>query len=165
MTHSVIWKDVPDFPPYEVSNYGQVRNRLTGRMLKTPKNNWGYLCLTLRKNNRAVSWLLHRLVAYTFITTDIDGFDVNHEDGNKDNCSIGNLTVVTKVENSMHAFRTGLQPKHSIFQPTPLRDVASGEIFESTSAAARSAGTYPAALYHAVKTDREINGRKFEKVA
>ena len=49
--------DVPF--PYDVSNYGRVRNRRTYHMLAPKKNNRGYLRVTLC----GFQFLIHRLVA------------------------------------------------------------------------------------------------------
>ncbi len=44
------WKVYPEFPTYEVSNNGQVRNRKRGNILKPHEDKDGYLgvCYALR---------------------------------------------------------------------------------------------------------------------
>ena len=41
------WRIIYDFPNYSVSNYGQVRNNTTGRILKPNTSTCDYLRVTL----------------------------------------------------------------------------------------------------------------------
>ena len=43
------WKQVSEYENYEVSSYGNVRNKKTGRILK-PARNGGYLHVSLSSN-------------------------------------------------------------------------------------------------------------------
>lgn len=54
--------------------------------------------------------LLHRLIADTFIRC-VDGFTVNHINGDTLDNSLKNLEVVTMEENQKHARDSGLLPK------------------------------------------------------
>lgn len=71
-------------------------------------SNYGYAIVHVYENNRRISLRVHRLVASAYC----DGFRpdlcVNHKDGNKLNNHYTNLEWVTKSENSLHAWRTGL---------------------------------------------------------
>lgn len=40
-----IWKTIEDFPNYEVSTFGNIKNKTTGKMFKLQKNYAGYLHL------------------------------------------------------------------------------------------------------------------------
>lgn len=51
----------------------------------------------------------HRIIASIFCEREIGKDYVNHIDGNKDNNAAYNLEWVTKSENTLHSFRTGLQ--------------------------------------------------------
>ena len=51
---------------------------------------------------------VHRLVALAYCDKDVGKCDVNHIDGNKLNNNFKNLEWVTKSENMIHAFSTGL---------------------------------------------------------
>ena len=48
MNDTEIWKTIKDFPRYEVSNKGEVRNKKTGRILKQSYNR-GYKHFVLLK--------------------------------------------------------------------------------------------------------------------
>lgn len=62
----------------------------------------GYL--TIRLNNHGVkSFLLHRLLALTFMPTVLNKECINHKDWNKLNNSLNNLERCTKKENTQHA--------------------------------------------------------------
>lgn len=92
---------------YKASSLGYITN---GRKeLKTYTINSGYQCLKLcdaygiRK-----SYLLHRLIAQTFLPNPSNLPEVNHKDGNKANCAMDNLEWVSSKENKRHAKDTGL---------------------------------------------------------
>lgn len=94
------YKQIDEFPGYEVSNLGNVRNRKTGRILKPRLNKKdGYGRVALNGKDRYV----HRLVAGTFMDGDHDGFEVNHIDGNKWNNNLANLEWCNRKDNLGHA--------------------------------------------------------------
>lgn len=109
-----IWKPVTGIPNlqdwYYVSNYGRVYSRFTGLLIKPIILNSGYLSVMLyNKNNTGVRLLVHRLVITTFNPiANPEDFHVNHIDGNKINNHIDNLEWVTRSENTLHAYQTGL---------------------------------------------------------
>lgn len=53
--------------------------------------------------------LVHRLVASAHLGN-VDGYVINHIDGNPSNNAVNNLEIVTQRENHLHALRTGLSP-------------------------------------------------------
>lgn len=68
-----IWKPVPDWPEYSVSNLGRVK-RVTsspgtrsGKILKPYKRNGGYLVVSLCRNGKKKDMYLHRVVASAFL--------------------------------------------------------------------------------------------------
>lgn len=114
------WRKIPGFDGrYEVSNLGRVRSYANGRhgnkaessVLAPKKIRSGYLQVCLYKPNnggKAITGLIHRLVALAFIGNPNNYPYVNHKDGNKGNNRSDNLEWVTASENSYHAFKTGL---------------------------------------------------------
>lgn len=125
MPDKEIWRPIPDFPDYEVSNLGRVKSLdrfinqkcnskalRKGKVLKQHKNRDGYLVVPLTKNNKSKNFLVHRLVAKTFIINPQNMREINHIDGNKENNNVNNLCWCTRSENIKHAYMTGLeQPK------------------------------------------------------
>lgn len=90
---TLIWRPIPDFPNYEISSEGDVRNVLTGRPMSVNSNQWGVLKLNLRHEGRTITRSLGRLVAEVFLDPPkIEGWNVVvHEDGDLQNCRAGNL--------------------------------------------------------------------------
>lgn len=123
-----IWKAIPKYEDiYEVSNLGRVRtiegkttySNLHGerhwksRILKFKESKKepfiGYR-VTLWKDKKPKDYLVHRLVATTFLENLIDtDLTVNHKDGNRRNNNVKNLEWMSREENIRHAFESDLQ--------------------------------------------------------
>lgn len=106
------WRPI-EGQPYEVSDLGRLRRTTgwyspMGKILKPRINRYGYALVTLHSNNRRWSVCVHTLVAVAFHGPRPQGLEVNHKDGNKINNDVRNLEYVTRRENFLHAFRTGL---------------------------------------------------------
>lgn len=136
------WRVVRRYPKYEVSNYGQIRNIKTGRILKQFVNQRGYMILTLRTNNHVqMSVRVHRIVGEAFCentySCPIEELDVNHDDGDKTNNHAYNLYWATRKENIRHAFDTGLKVSG---RSRRIRVIETGEEFYSARECARRIG-------------------------
>lgn len=82
------WKDIIGFEGfYQVSNFGKVRNCVTGKILKPGLQGKGYYSVTLKRKGYKV----HRLVAIAFIPNPNNLPIVNHKDENKLNNNADNL--------------------------------------------------------------------------
>lgn len=110
-----IWKDIQGYEGlYQVSNLGRVKS--LGRNVKRPltkigyvwqpekilkpnKTKYGYLKITLRKNNKSKYFTVHRLVAITFIPNPENKPQIDHINADKTNNSVNNLRWVTCKEN------------------------------------------------------------------
>ena len=116
-----IWKPIKGYEGlYEISNYGNVKvlyfkNNLTNqkiykpRLKKVRKDKYGYLVVTLHKNQKSKTYKIHRLVAEAFIKNPKNKPQINHKDGNKQNNYINNLEWCNNRENIKHAYKIGLQ--------------------------------------------------------
>ena len=107
-----MWKQIyldGDYTNYEVNEYGDVRNIITGRLL-TPRMKTGYLSTTIsNKNGNRRMIRTHRLVCEAFKPLRKKGQDyVNHIDGDKLHNHISNLEWLSPKENLEHAKKTGL---------------------------------------------------------
>lgn len=91
---------VAGFSNYMIDTDGNVYNEKTNRLLKQQRNKSGYKTITLCKDSHKKTFLVHRLVAETFIRNDSNLPEVNHKDENKDNNSVGNLEWCTHCYNS-----------------------------------------------------------------
>lgn len=114
------WKQVKDFPNYEISTLGKLRrinlckNSLKGLGFLNPKaGNQGYCKVTLYNLGKKIYKTIHSLVADAFLGRIPDGKEINHIDGNKSNNCITNLEYVTPKENVLHAIKTGLKVMES----------------------------------------------------
>lgn len=91
MSYEERWLPCREFPAYEVSNTGKIRNARTGRILKTYINEKGYETVTLRKNNRQINIKVHRMIADAFCEQYYEGLDVTHKDRDRLNNRADNL--------------------------------------------------------------------------
>lgn len=104
-----IWLPFPINSKYLISNYGEVKNKKTGRTLKPWLNKVGYW--VVRLGSKSPNYSIHRMVALTFISNPENKQYVNHKDGNKLNNYVNNLEWVTASENCLHSFQIGLSKK------------------------------------------------------
>jgi len=104
------WRDIVNFPNYQVSNLGNVKNCKTNTMIKTSlgtkDKRYYYVSIYNEKNCRL---LLHRIIAKAFIPTDDDSLEIDHKDRNTHNNNIENLRWATKSENKRNAYKKKLQ--------------------------------------------------------
>lgn len=90
---------------YEVSSAGRVRRY--GRILsqiKVVSHKNSYLIVGLSLHNKSRHYLIHRLVAQTFLVNDENKPTVNHKDGDTFNNNVNNLEWATYSENIQHAY-------------------------------------------------------------
>ena len=93
------WKDIKNFPRYEVSNLGRVRIKNTNHILYQSTNNAGYRFVVLCNSTGRYCKLTHRLVAYAFLDNFYNYKEIDHISGNKNDNSIYNLRFCTHKEN------------------------------------------------------------------
>lgn len=85
------WVKIKDFTNYSVSEYGDVRNDRTGRILAKLFDKDSYVRYSLYKNGKMYTLKAHRLVAKHFLNK-VEGKEfVNHIDENKQNNHFLNL--------------------------------------------------------------------------
>jgi len=93
-----IWKPIPNFDQYEVSNFGRVRSYKRSYGYKanilTPRIaiGSGHLRVSLRSKGKTYDHFIHRLVAFAFLDPPklLDTY-VHHKDRNPTNNQIDNL--------------------------------------------------------------------------
>jgi len=95
------WKTIAEFPNYDVSSLGNIRNNKTGKPLKICAKA-GYYHVGLVNDNCKKTLKVHRLVAQAFIENTENKLEVNHKDKNKLNNCIPNLEWMTRRENNIH---------------------------------------------------------------
>lgn len=104
------WYLVEGYPNYMVSDYGEVINTNTMRILRKD-NRKGYFSVRLSKDNESKAFSVHRLVATAFLGNPYKLPQVNHKDGDRENNYVGNLEWCTQEFNLRHQQENGLCPK------------------------------------------------------
>lgn len=99
------WKQIEGYDNYEVSTFGNVRNKTTQRLLKIKNNSNGYLYYALYKNNIQTNKFIHRLIGDAFIENPENKKYIDHKDNNPQNNNISNLRWVTAHENVVRQLR------------------------------------------------------------
>ena len=96
------WLDIKDYPNYEVSNLGRIRNKKTNRLLHFDQP-YKYARVCLRQDKkRQRNLMVHRLVYCTFHDDyDLDGFVIDHIDADTANNRLDNLQKITQRENNL----------------------------------------------------------------
>ena len=103
------FKDITDFPNYEVSNLGNVRNKKTKRILKAicVKKKGDYIsyevCLYNDTRQMGYNKKIHRLVAQAFIPNPDNRIELDHIDRNSANNKVDNLKWCTRSENVLNS--------------------------------------------------------------
>lgn len=119
-----IWKNIPNYEGYQVSNLGRIRtHNKTTYTKKHGIRNWkdrilhykgdsyktGYR-VDLWKDGKPHTMLVARLVAFTFYNEDINNhkLTVDHVDGNRLNNNLKNLELVSLAENIRRSYDINL---------------------------------------------------------
>lgn len=118
------WRAIPDFPGYEVSDYGRVRSfnkRIPNGVALGAKwevadkpqrylagaTSGGYRFVILRKDGESHNRRIHNLVLLSFVGPCPDGMEICHNDGHKVNNNLGNLRYDTHRNNVHDAMKHG----------------------------------------------------------
>lgn len=97
----MIYKNVPNYENYSVSDTGFVCSNKTGKVLKGRITQKGYLSVVLYNSKGNKSFRVHRLILSVFTNTDYTDckLECGHKDDDKKNNNLSNLVWQTRKEN------------------------------------------------------------------
>ena len=98
-----VWLPIKDYPNYEISICGQVRNIRTKRVLKPRISKSGYYRVELYNSIKQSTQNIHRLVAKAFIPNLNNDDFVDHINNIKIDNTISNLRWCTNQQNQFNA--------------------------------------------------------------
>lgn len=129
---------------YAVSTGGRVLSfkYLRPRLLKYWVNLGGYPHVTLTMSGVQKNFLVHRVVAETFLPREHWHLQVNHKNGIKTDNSVSNLEWVSPGQNMSHAYSSGLKKRGQFHYKAKLSSVQVKEIRESKETREFLAATY-----------------------
>ena len=97
-----VYKKIKEFPNYEISNKGNIREKETKQIKSQSICTGGYLQVRLKNKKYSKLCLTHRLVAQTFIPNPDNLPQVNHKDEVKTNNCVENLEWCTNRYNAIY---------------------------------------------------------------
>ena len=166
------WKPVKGFEGfYEVSNRGSIRSvdrvinnrKYKGRVMSKQISSNGYQTVQLYNNGRYKKFLIHRLVAESFLLNPENKRCVNHIDGIKINNNLDNLEWVTHSENAKHAFAIGL----STISPRNHKAKIEASVKVNSRPVLRMGGGKPDKIYPSItmaSKENSVNGSDITQV-
>lgn len=107
-----IWKPLQNFPNYDGSTEGRIRNVRTQRIQKPSLNKNGCLKVSLYKNGKRHTVKVRRAIANTFLGEHPD-MDVRHKDNDRSNVCVDNLEWCTRSELIKDAYSRGTKKPRS----------------------------------------------------
>lgn len=156
-----IWKPLRNFPNYDGSSEGRVRNVKTQRILKTYINDNGYEIVCLRKNNKKYTVKVAKVIGETFLGEN-PGMDIVNKNGDRSKNCVDNLEWCTRSETISRAFERGTKiPSKQI----PIRVIETGKKYESIRACARDINCSQSDICKCLSGERQhVKGYHFESV-
>lgn len=114
----------------KVTKDGRAFNLVTGRQIGNQSYGYKKLSWQHPKTKKIIQIQLHRLVWAYFNGIPDDNLVLNHIDGNKQNCALSNLELVSVKENNRHAQKAGLvyipkgeEKPNAIFSDEDVREL------------------------------------------
>ena len=173
-----IWRDIKGYEGvYQISNMGNVKSLGNNKsrkekVLKLAKNTNGYLKVNLYKDGKQKNYLIHRLVAESFIPKVEGKTHVDHIDSNRQNNNVNNLRWCTIVENNnfdlyrKHMSEAKKGEKHHMYGKTGALHnrskivlcIETGKIYGSTMEAGRETGINQSSISAVCNSRRKSAG-------
>ena len=156
-----IWKPLRNFPGYEGSNEGRIKNIRTQKTLKPNPTKRNRNQISLYKEHKPYTVKVDRTIAETFLGEQ-PGYDVRHRDGDSLNDRADNLYWSTRSETINDAFIRGSKlPSRG----TSVRVIETGEIYKTVKDCARDTGCASSEIFKQLAGKRpHVKGYHFERV-
>ena len=117
------WMPIEGYEKYLVSNTGKIKG-YRGRLLTFTLDKDGYETVSLCKNSKQKTFMVHRIVAKAFIPNTENLQTVDHIDGNKRNNSVDNLQWLSRRDNVRKYHR---EQGHRLFETPRVKGRVKGE--------------------------------------
>ena len=124
-------KEIKGYEKYIISNKGDIYIKETMQKMGTYLSNNGYLRIGLTKDNKKTNFLVHRLVAISYLENIDNKIQVNHINGIKTDNRLDNLEWATREENMQHAYKNGLMKGFYDCAYKVVLDTSNGVFYES----------------------------------
>ena len=146
-------RDIKDYEGlYAATSCGRVWSYRAKKFLKSRKNRDGYLLVNLYKDSKMKTYVIHRLIAETYLPNQDNLPEVNHKDEDKSNNALPNLEWCTREYNIN--FGTGKERAAKSHQKKVIC-VETGIIYNSIIEAAKAVDISPSSISGCCKGKRK----------
>ncbi len=155
------WKPLKNFPDYEGSTEGRIRNIRTQHILSPILDIRGYPQVSIYHDKKQRTVKVHKLIGDTYFD-DRQGLDIRHRDNDRTNNRVSNLYLSTRKETINDAFVRGTKiPSRQI----SIRVLETGVVYESLRACGRDTGCSPSEIRRYLNGQTShVKGLHFEEV-
>ena len=136
---------------YAATEDGRIFSYKSNKFLKLGKRKDDYLQVNLYKDGKQKKYLVHRLIASTYLDNPENLSQVNHKDEDKSNNSVQNLEYCDAKYNNSYGTRLEKIRKKILC-------VETNEVFESITEAAKAKNTNLGSISHCCKGQRNTAG-------
>lgn len=159
-----IWKTVPDFEDYQVSNLGRIKSfkqNKNGKIIRGREDKDGYLMVDLR-GRTIKKFKVHRLILSVFNPCEnMDKLEVNHKNRIRTDNSLNNLEWVTHAQNmnSPEIYEEIKKKTSGILnsRSKPIQCIETKEVYGSVREAGRKLNIDSSGISRAIKRNGVCN--------
>lgn len=166
------WRQISGHAGYYVSDLGRVKRlsydvvyengqteHYPEKLIQTRTTAEG--CFVGFKNR---TYAVHRLVAQAFLLEEHDHRYVKFLDGDKTNCKLANLQLVSPSDSIREDIKSGIRRNPTPYKGIKIQCVETGEQFESIKALSEHLGLSRAIVSRKLRQQKPIDGVLYEVV-
>ena len=101
-----LFKRIDGFDNYSISNFGNIKNSKTNKILQQSNHKQGYKLVNLKKDGKWKIFTVHRLVAIAFLENLDNKKVIDHIDNNPANNNVRNLRWCSQKDNQYNRDKT-----------------------------------------------------------